>query len=110
MTNERRIAIERAITKKLIADAIAQGYAVTVNNGEEDVIVQETRSVDACMQVTRQTDEDRIVLHKGGKRVGWFYLTYGNCSDVICDYSANQICENVVAGAMALADKLCMEN
>ena len=80
---------ERAIAERLVTDAIAQGYQVSVNDGEAWVVRRSTDSK-AIMATLFSTDEDYIRIRKDGEEssVGTFTLVYGNDGwDVIADWS-----------------------
>lgn len=82
---------ERAIAERLVTDAIAiaQGYQVSVNDGEAWVVKRSTDSK-AIMAALFSTDEDYIRIRKDGEEssVGTFTLVYGNDGwDVIADWS-----------------------
>lgn len=80
---------ERAIAERLVTDAIAQGYQVSVNDGEAWVVKRSTDSK-AIMAALFSTDEDYIRIRKEGEdgSVGTFTLIYGNDGwDVIADWS-----------------------
>lgn len=98
-----RQRIERNISSRLIRDAIAAGYTVGVDNGEETYEPSKHRK--GILDLMFQTDEETLTLHKDGKRVGWVALIYGNGAghDVIHDYSTNL--NDITAGAFKLADK-----
>lgn len=72
---------ERAVARKLVNAALAQGYNISVNDGEEWTV---KRSV-STTEITRAlctTGEDYIrVQHKDGTSVGVFQLIWGNASD-----------------------------
>ena len=80
---------ERAIAERLVTDAIALGYQVSVNDGEAWVVKRSTDSK-AIMAALFSTDEDYIRIRKEGEEgsVGTFTLIYGNDGwDVIADWS-----------------------
>lgn len=80
---------ERAIAERLVTDAIAQGYQVSVNDGEAWVVKRSTDSK-AIMAALFSTDEDYIRIRKEGEEgsVGTFTLIYGNDGwDVVADWS-----------------------
>jgi len=80
----RRIVVERRIVTALIDRALAEGYELSVHDGEEWHLWTTDRAkvIDAIMN----TDEDRLYLRKDG-HTAWVYLVYGNSGwDVICDY------------------------
>lgn len=108
----QRQKVERAIARRVIADLIAAGYALSVDNGadgdEGNVRDYETLSRDPVKVFDRmfQTDEDYIFVWeaKGAKahyaaahsgkeekgKVGWVRFIYGNSGwDVINDHTTN---------------------
>jgi len=104
MSNVR--TIERMIVRKVIADALAAGFALDVYDGGEFVL---TRSTDpaAILAAMFSTDEDYLHYRAPpeGPRKGWVRFTYGNGgSDVVSDYTTNL--EPVMKGASLLADAI----
>jgi hypothetical protein len=78
---------ERQIVATMIGDALASGYRVSVNDGEETTVHHSTdpAAIGAAMGTT---DEDRLVLHDAvGIRIGWVLLIWGNAEHVVSDYS-----------------------
>lgn len=103
---ENRIKCERRIVYKVITDALAAGYMVSVDDGEEVVLLN---SVDkaAILAAMFSTDEDRLILTHSDPKIkdGWVRFIYGNDGpDVMSDYTVNL--EDVLKGANALADRL----
>ena len=100
---------ERAIAERLVTDAIAQGYQVSVNDGEGWVVKRSTDSK-AIMAALFSTDEDYIRIRKDGEEtsVGTFTLVYGNDGwDVIADWSysaeTEAVMQRIQRGASELA-------
>ena len=103
---------ERAIAERLVTDAIAQGYqvsVVSVNDGEAWVVKRSTDSK-AIMAALFSTDEDYIRIRKEGEEgsVGTFTLIYGNDGwDVIADWSysveTEAVMQRIQRGASELA-------
>lgn len=92
----RRIITEGRIAHRLVSTAIADGYFVSINDGEETV-VQKSRDINEIIAAMFSTDEGYVIIYKGDwtgqtsefKRFGRVYLVYGNDgNDVISDYSA----------------------
>jgi hypothetical protein len=95
----KRIETEGKIVNKLVKQAIASGYRVSVNDGEEWVVeksVMRTIILDAMFS----TDEDVLVFYKpkdgsntpGFDKVGFVQLIYGNGGyDVIGDYGSKDL-------------------
>jgi hypothetical protein len=99
-----RVAIERRIVTALIDRALAEGYELSVHDGEEWHLWTTDRAkvIDAIMN----TDEDRLYLRKDGY-TAWVLLVYGNSGwDVICDYnvSLEALLEPINALASGLED------
>lgn len=102
---EKRQAIEKRIVRKLVEDAIAVGYLISVSQGREDFSLRDSRDADAIMAEVMQCDDDALIFTRNGVDVGDVYLVYGNDGhDVICDYSC--LLEGVLEGACKLADDI----
>ena len=98
----RRIAVERQIVTALIDRALAEGYELSVHDGEEWHLWTTDRAevIDNIMEA----DEDRLYLRKDG-HTAWVYLVYGNEGwTVICDYNVSL--EALLAPINALAESL----
>lgn len=122
MSRKLEIELETRIVRKCAEDAIAQGYAVSVNDGEETTLKKST-DITAIMAAICSTDEDYLIFHRntgvhaGGaahashqgepqtfwEKAGWARFIYGNVECVLSDYSANEATNAIVAGANALA-------
>jgi len=106
---------ERAIAERLVTDALAQGFQVSVNDGEGWVLKRST-DVEAVMAALFSTDEDYIRIRKDGEQssVGTFTLIYGNDGwDVIADWSysaeTEAQMEQIQRGASELATAIEMK-
>jgi hypothetical protein len=77
---------EKEITERIVRDAIAAGYLLSVNDGEETTV---TRSTDFA-EITgalATTDDDFLIFHKDGANLGSIWFVYGNEDGVVvCDY------------------------
>ena len=106
MTLKQRIKIEKAIAKKIVVDALALNYFVSVNDSCEWT-VNKSQDQKTILKALMTTDDDLLAFHnKDGKYIGVVWLVYGNDGyDVICDYTANKGIEGLLAGANTLADK-----
>ena len=96
---------EARVARRLIRDALAEGWTVSVNDGEETTVTRSSseREIIAAMC---STGEDIITIHLpiGGKRGGVFHLVYGNDEtgeELISDHSDNENCERLSAAALA---------
>lgn len=106
MKLETRQEIERKIYSRIVKDALADGYGVSVYDGEEYALKNST-SYKEIMDAGFSTDQDALVFVKNGDRVGWVSLIYGNSGwDVISDYVATDEIEGLLKGANELAEKL----
>lgn len=83
----RRIAVERRIVTALIDHALAEGYELSVDDGDDQHPWTTDRK--AVIDNIMETDEDRLYLRKDG-HPAWVLLVYGNSGwDVICDYNTS---------------------
>jgi len=89
MTSERRMQIEREITRAFIEAAIKQGWMLcNVTNGEGETRVS---TVDDAMKYAFECDEAHIFFcTKGALLYSWVYIVLGNSGwDVISDYTTD---------------------
>lgn len=89
MSVKMRQEVEHKIAEALIKSALATGYTITVDNGEDEskVPLSDLSLVLADMFLT---DEDRLYMWEDDERIGWVYFIYGNDGwDVISDYTTN---------------------
>jgi len=107
MTNEMRLKLEMRVVRKLVKDALALGYAVSVFDGEEWT-VHKSKAFSAIIAALRTTDDDILLFRNAANEiVGKVLLIYGNEPyEVINDYSANPAMEALIAGANATANKI----
>ncbi|APH74134.1 hypothetical protein [Aquibium oceanicum] len=92
-----RIQMEEAMADALVAACLARGYCLSVNDGGEWVVKRSTDKAQ-IMAALFSTDEDLIMVRRVDDvtKIGWFQLIYGNDGyDVISDYSANTICDEI---------------
>lgn len=85
--------IEAKIARKLLMDARAKGYLISVYDGEEWVVKKET-SITIVMSALGSTDSDQLRfrdpnLTERGGYVGTVSLIYGNGCDVISDWTVD---------------------
>lgn len=111
MKVEQRQMIERAIAREAIRGLLADGFKVSVFDGEETVLKD---SIDpaAIVAAMFSTDEDQFHVQRGagaGTEKGWVLFIYGNDGhDVIADNTVN--IEPSLKGATELADKIADED
>lgn len=110
MTVQARQQIERQIIERLVKDALAAGFQITVDDGGEGPSLSRSTDLDAIMAAVMLTDDDRLYYSQPGNPLqGWVRLIYGNDGwDVVNDYTTNL--EPFMAGATAEADRLEAEH
>ena len=104
MNIEQRIAIEKQIVEKIVVDALAAGFKLSVFDGEQTAISKSTDK-DKILAELFACDEEYLRFWKDGNHVGSVYLVYGNDGwDVVCDH---HLClDDVLKGATELANQL----
>lgn len=100
-----RQVVERTIAARVVLDAIAAGYSLTVNNGGDKNEISPTQEADTVLRAMFATDDEHLFFSRDGKQAGFVYFVYGNDgTDVISDYT---LClENVVDGANCLSNQI----
>lgn len=80
------IAAVKSATR-LVDAALASGYTVSVNDGEEWTVKKSTdRKV--ILDAMGTTGEDRLMVRNAaGDKIACYYLIYQNGSDVLSDWS-----------------------
>lgn len=92
--------VEALIINRLLTALLAAGYAIKVNDGEDDVtnyLIDRVKIAEAM----NTTDEDRLIVKLGGHK-GFISLIYGNEADIISDYTINL--EDVVGPVQAYSE------
>ena len=97
---------EARAARKLIRAALAEGWAISVNDGYETTVTRSTREKE-IFDAMCSTGEDVITIHlQSGTRGGVFWLIYGNDEDgseLIADHTDNENCERLVAAVYQTA-------
>ena len=98
---------ERAAARRLITRLLNTGHRVSVQHCE-GLEIRLSGSKADILKAMSQTGEETISAYKPkagepGKwqRVGMFFLVYGNArdgSELVCDHSANEFCEEMARG------------
>lgn len=97
---------EEAIVRKVIADALAAGYILSVYDGGE-IVVKLSRDGEQTLAALNSTDMDHLHFHTAeGGHVGFVSFVWGNDTDVIHDCTDNEATRAVLLGAEALSDEL----
>jgi hypothetical protein len=112
----KRIACERKVIRFAVRHILAQGYVISVYDGE-DSPVKKSASERAIMAAVQACDEEWLIvwkpvaggLHEGvgvkHQRMGTIALVYGNSGpEVICDYHTSL--EALMEPVNAYCDKL----
>ena len=97
--------IEFKIISTLVDEALAKGYRLSVNDGEETTI-SKSDDRDDILQALGEVDEEHLIAYDAeDKRVGWFFLVYGNEPYyVVNDYTANPRTEELFAAIQPLIE------
>lgn len=94
---------ERKVARKLVRDALAAGYSLSVWDGEEWTVKNATRCI-PIFNALCTTGEDTLRLRGAdGDHAGSFYLVWGNEESgecLISDFTANDLCEGLWKQAM----------
>jgi hypothetical protein len=90
MSVKMRQEVERKIATAAVDALLAAGFAISIQNGDEDVVVSSTDKT-AILAGMFLTDEEKLYAEKpAGTYIGWVYFVYGNDGwDVISDYTIN---------------------
>lgn len=95
------LTTETAIISKLVQAALASGYSMDVNDGEETVLRRSTDET-AIIGAMFSTDEDYLTFRDSdGEKIGWIYLIHGNGEDVISDLADNPEMNRLAEEAVA---------
>ena len=97
---------EARVARKLIRAALAEGWSVSVNDGEETTVRRSTRERE-ILDAMCSTGEDIITIHRndddgGLRRGGSFVLIYDNDEsgeELIADHTDNENCERLYRAA-----------
>ena len=104
-----RIKIEKQIVRAIVNRALANGWSVSVYDGEEWT-VKKSASTSEIIKATFTTDEEVLRFHDNDGVVGLVSLIYGNDGwDVVSDHSANERIEVFMEPINELSDKLCLK-
>lgn len=104
---DMRIQREKGVVRSIVSSAIAQGYSVSLHDGEEWAIKQAT-TVQQIMQGIMTTDCDKLLFRKIGQSVpcGSVFLVYGNsASEVMNDWTDSTEMETILKNALAQCDR-----
>lgn len=84
--------LEDKVIESLIEELIQHCFFITVNDGENDVLVK-SDDVQQIIKAMKSTDEDTLYVYRTAESpgsVGFVYLVYGEMGhDVINDYTVS---------------------
>lgn len=89
---------EARIARKIVKDALANGWTVSVNDGEEWTVKSSTDSR-TILEALCTTGGDVLRLRDAsGEAIGNIWLVWGNDEDVISDHSDSEAMADFMAG------------
>jgi hypothetical protein len=96
------IVAEKRAAGKIIDRALAKGYLISVNDGEEWVVKKSAKRKE-IMGALQSTDSDTLMIRKpDGEKVGMIYMVWGNSPDeIVCDCSDKPEIDALVDGEAA---------
>ena len=102
--------MENAIISTAIDAILSASCKISVFDGEE-YPVKRSSDKDEIVKALRSTGEDTLVIRDSdGVKIGVVYFIYGNDGhDVIADYTALPVIEDMLKPATDLADKIMRE-
>jgi hypothetical protein len=90
--------IELPIARRLVRDALAKGYSVSVYDGEEWALKRSSKFTE-IMGALASTDCDTLRFRNAaGEIVGSVWLIWGNLDDLISDHTDNAAINDLVKG------------
>ena len=96
--------LEMKIAEQLVDDALAAGYTVSVEDGEE-ITVMDSADRAEILGALQTTDMDRLYLHTPTGR-HWILLIWGNDCDLISDYAGpDEVMAPLMESAQNVVDK-----
>lgn len=91
---------EARIARRLVRAALADGYSLSVYDGEEWTVKRATKSA-PVLEALCSTGSDTLRLRDAdGNHVGSFLLIWGNDEsgeELLADYSDNDLCNRLAA-------------
>jgi hypothetical protein len=80
--------IEALIATHAVDNALKEGCAVSVYDGEE-MTVKRSNDRQIVLDALATTESDMVHFHRNGVYLGWVHLVWGNDCDLISDYNEN---------------------
>ena len=86
------VSVEEQVMKAVINSLLEAGYALGVNDGEEETVTN-SRDPDEVFAAMKTTDQDYLLARKptaSDAQSGWVRFIYGNEGhEVVNDYTTN---------------------
>lgn len=89
---------ERAAARRLVRAITIRSLAIQIRDGAERVLSHPSSDPALVMRHLGATTEEGLEIYQDGKKVGWFYLVWGNNDDgseIVCDHAANEACDSI---------------
>jgi hypothetical protein len=104
INNKKRREIELAIARQVILDLLADGYSISLHDGEDIVVSSSTVCTD-ILNAMFSVDEETLLAHTSDGNYRMVQFVYGNDGyDVVSDYSVSL--EKTLKNSRKLADQL----
>lgn len=89
---------EARIARKIVKDALAKGWTISINDGEEWTVKNSTDSR-TILEAMCSTGADMLRLRDAaGEAIGNIWLVWGNDEDVISDHTDSETMADFMAG------------
>ena len=108
----KRHEVEAAIARKCVRIILQSGYKISVYDGEEWAL-KRSSSFSEITSAMFSTEADLLVIRDNAdKKIGSVYLVHGNGSDIVSDYSSDNLeyMELLLEPVSIYADKLAMQH
>lgn len=91
---------EQDVVLELVREFIAQGYKITVDDGDDDFLIKNSDVYENVAKELFSMDQDVLYVNKPNETGATILLVYGNAPDeVVCDHTSrediNQIIDRV---------------
>jgi hypothetical protein len=104
INNKKRREIELAIARQVILDLLADGYSISLHDGEDIVVSSSTVCTD-ILNAMFSVDEETLLVYTPEGNCRMVQFVYGNDGyDVVSDYSVSL--EKTLKNSRKLADQL----
>jgi hypothetical protein len=98
--------IELPIARKLVDTILARGFSISVNDGEETVLIRSKNKAE-ILEAMASTDHDWLYVFDGNDhRLGAIMIVWGNGTDIITDWVGTDLMDQLCKPATELAEKL----